>query len=314
MSSFAVGLLIGQMSVLIVLGILLKFFLFADSPAVKPLACTTQLDLPETGPKGPQPLESLLEQIYYDVDQHNAESMDWFTVLVALVIRTARRQAIENDNLLKLINKLIHSDEIPSYFGALQITQLDLGSDYPLLNNCRVVHDNSANGLEIQFDIDLKDKITLGLDTQLLLSYPKPMLAYLPVSGSVSLVNFSGRVRMSLVDCGDESYIRLSVDPNYSMGIKVNSLVGARAQLQNVPKIGQLVESGLRKLFTDRCVYPNYRKIKLPVWPKSVVEVKTTNLPNTSSSFTTGADRSFSSVHKVESQPPSISRDFLTAS
>ena len=48
-------------------------------------------------------------------------------------------------------------------------------------------------------DVDLSDVITLGIETKLLLNYPKPLVAVLPVALAVSIVRFSGTVCISML-------------------------------------------------------------------------------------------------------------------
>lgn len=281
------GLLVGQTSVLLFVVVLIRFFIFVDQPLVKSVPPSNAKVT--VVPEGSQPLDSILEQIYYDVDTHHAESMDWFTVLLAMTINSLRQQAVVNQNLLNLLNRVLHSDKVPSFVDTIRVTELNLGSDYPLLNNCKVyrtANRNFSDGLEAQFDIDLKDKITLGIETRLLLNYPKPMLAYLPVSASVSLVNFSGRVSVSLLTEADgQTYITFSFSPSFSLEFQVHSMIGGRSKLEDVPKLGQLVESTLRKRFADRCVYPNFEKIKLPMkW--SAAKAAETMMEDTSSAMT----------------------------
>ncbi|PRT56024.1 Maintenance of mitochondrial morphology protein 1 [Wickerhamiella sorbophila] len=294
MSSFAIGLLVGQMSVLVVLALLIRFFIFADSPGIKGMP-SSEPPVEETITE-PLAVDSILEQTYYDVDNHAAESMDWVTVLLALVISSMRQQAMAQDNLLRMLNRILASDKIPSFVDTIRVNELSLGADFPLLNNCRVyrtANSEFSNGLEAQFDVDLKDTITLGVDTRLLLNYPKTMLAYLPVSCSVSLVNFSGRVSVSLVtDEEDRNFITVSFAPNFSMEFRVNSLIGARAKLQDVPKLGQIIENTIRKRFTDKCVRPNYQKIRLPqVWhsPENAQASAATTSANIAATVSTAA-------------------------
>ena len=294
------GLLVGQTSVLLFVMVLIRFFIFADVPLVKNESPSNAKVT--VAPEGSQPLDSILEQIYYDVDTHPAESMDWFTVLLAMTINSLRQQALVNQNLLNLLNRILHSDKVPSFVDAIRVTELNLGSDYPLLNNCKVyrtANRNFSDGLEAQFDIDLKDKITLGIETRFLLNYPKPMLACLPISASVSLVNFSGRVSVSLLTETDgQTFITFSFSPSFSLEFQVHSMIGGRSKLEDVPKLGQLVESTLQKRFADRCVYPNFEKIKLPMkWasnkaPETVME--DTSIAATSNiGLATGSDNIF---------------------
>jgi maintenance of morphology protein 1 len=48
-------------------------------------------------------------------------------------------------------------------------------------------------------DVDLSDVITLGIETTLVLNYPKPLVAVLPVALAVSVVRFSGTLAVSFI-------------------------------------------------------------------------------------------------------------------
>lgn len=314
MSSFALGLIVGQASVLIVAVILVRFFLFADPANVKGLPVTEEDT--RVAPIGPQSLDSILEQTYYNVDTHSSESMDWFTVLLAMVISSLRRQAIANNHLLTILNHLVSSEKVPPFIDAVKVTEMNLGSDFPLLSKCKVyrtANSEVSDGLEAQFDIDLKDMITLAVEARMMLNYPRPMVAYLPVSVSVSLLNFSGRVSLSFVsDDEGQSFVTFSLAPNFNMEFRINSLIGARSKLEDVPKIGQMIESALRKVLNDKLVTPKYQKIRVPMkWahttarkPSESSEILT-NSPQTGSS-----DSEFSRKQKTTKRSKSSSPDY----
>lgn len=132
-------------------------------------------------------------------------------------------------------------------------------------------------------DVDLTDIITLGIETTLHLNYPKPSFAVLPVSLSVSLVNFAASLSISFVPrpslpvTGTESptttALTFTFAPDFSFDLSVRSLVGARSRLQDIPKIAQLVESRVRLWFVERCVQPRYQQVVLPnFWPSRAKE------------------------------------------
>ncbi|KAF5097442.1 hypothetical protein D0Z03_001408 [Geotrichum reessii] len=52
--------------------------------------------------------------------------------------------------------------------------------------------------LEVQMDVELKDTITLGIETQLILNFPRPGFAFLPIKLVVTVVHFSGTLKISL--------------------------------------------------------------------------------------------------------------------
>lgn len=129
--------------------------------------------------------------------------------------------------------------------------------------------------MEIAFDFN--DQITLGLDTELLLNWPKPMVAALPVSLTVSVVKFGGVVRFGLVDGNGAGQIRLRINvaeknltlallPGYELDIQVHSLLGHRTKLKDVPKITNMIVSKLKAWFDKHC--SQRRTIPLPaLWP-----------------------------------------------
>lgn len=334
---------------MVVMCLFIRFFIFADPPPDKRDYQSHVREqrqaklLPETDASA----STILEKTYYDVNEHAPESLDWFTVLVAQAIGHFRDYASQGDHLFNSINSLLNGDKIPSFIGPITVSGLDIGQEFPVFSNCRIVsveypqededrespqtppqsvyvspngstfntprlrrsHDFSKpktrpseaeNILEAQIDVNLMDQITLGIDTKLLINFPRPNFAFLPVNLSVSIVNFSGTLKLSLrnskkeetgdhaepadqpssdngdLDREDEkppskegAYITFSFAPNYELQFEINSLIGSRSKLQDVTKIAQLVESRLRKIFEERFVYPNEQKVYLPsIFPK----------------------------------------------
>lgn len=132
-------------------------------------------------------------------------------------------------------------------------------------------------------DVDLTDAITLGIDTTLHLNYPQPSIAVLPVSLSVSLVNFAASLSVSFIPRSPlplapsasptTTALTFTFAPDFSFDLSVRSLVGARSRLQDIPKIAQLVESRVRLWFVERCVQPRYQRVVLPnFWPSRAKE------------------------------------------
>lgn len=262
MSSFAAGLIIGQLSVVLVAALVVRFFLFSDGQATRGVAPPA----PKVQPAVPDTLSSILEHTYYNVETHKPESMDWLTLLLALNLSAVRRDAVKQDRLLKLINSQLKGGLVPQFVGDVHLTELDLGKDYPLLHNCTVVANDDrefSDGLEAQFDFDLKDKITIGFETRLMLNYPRPMVASLPIRASLSLVHLSGRVSLSVL-AEEQHAITIQFAPDFQLEFEVHSLIGARSQLCDVPKLAQLVESALRSAFAQHCVAPNFVKLPIP--------------------------------------------------
>jgi maintenance of morphology protein 1 len=91
----------------------------------------------------------------------------------------------------------------------IQVTALSLGSAYPLLSNARIRpsdgqgHIVSCFAQELrtklidqraEIDIDYSDSTSLSLSTSLLINFPRPRFAVLPVSLGVQLASIGGTV------------------------------------------------------------------------------------------------------------------------
>jgi maintenance of morphology protein 1 len=230
---------------------------------------------------GPFTTETILSKTYYNVKTHNPESLDWFNVLVAQTISQLRSDAHHNSAVLTSLTTLLNGDRRPDFLGEIKVTELSLGEDYPIFSNCRIVPIEPEGGtgtsndgrLQARMDVDLSDFITLGVETKVILNYPKPLVAVLPVALAVSVVRFSGTFSISFnpsdPPAPGPTSLSFSFMDDYRLDLSVRSLLGSRARLQDVPKLAQLVESQLHKWFNERCVSPRFQEVFLPnLWPR----------------------------------------------
>lgn len=106
--------------------------------------------------------------------------------------------------LESLTATLNNPEKKPSFIDSIAITDISLGEEFPIFSNCRViaVDDPNSDGGRLQalMDVDLSDdNLSLALQTSLILNYPKPFSAVLPVALAVSVVRFSGTLCISFV-------------------------------------------------------------------------------------------------------------------
>lgn len=311
-------MILGQLSVVILIGAFIKFFIFGEPPSPDITAALRATErrsrtlahrrsllslrpaTPRTGPalskkrssvlRNPPPLTTatILSKTYYNVNSHQPESLDWFNVLVAQTIAQLRSDAQHDDAILGSLTKALNGPSRPDYVDEIKITELSLGEDFPIFSNCRVIPvdedgltfatgrtGESKEGalLQARMDVDLSDFITLGLETKLLLNYPKPLSAVLPVALAVTVVRFSGTLSISFVPSNPSqpspTTMAFSFLDDYRLDLSIRSLLGSRSRLQDVPKIAQLVEAKLHTWFNDRCVEPRFQQIALPsLWPR----------------------------------------------
>lgn len=312
--SFLQGLIVGQITVVVALIFFIKFFIFSDSSskATNPKNSTnvTLGSRPFISPQffssimkrggkeefdgsddieaeRSRQIDAILEKTYYNVDTHPAESLDWFNVLIAQTIQQFREEAWQKDNIVNSLNSFIErkAHELPSYLDGIKITELDIGDDFPIFSNCRIRYAPNSNKkkLEAKIDIDLNDRLAVGVETKLLLNYPKPATAALPINITVAIVRFQACLTVSLTKAEEfvpssssleqnnsGYFLVFSFAPEYRMDFHCDSLIGARSKLENIPKIGSLIEYQIKKWFVERCVEPRFQFVRLPsMWPRS---------------------------------------------
>ncbi|PGH02699.1 hypothetical protein AJ79_07578 [Helicocarpus griseus UAMH5409] len=252
--SFTQGLLVGQLSVVLLIGAFIKFFIFGEAPpppsrglsnrtsthrrsysinaASADSSLRTLREKPSTSnilrpvPSSSTNTRSILRKTYYSAtpthptskhgrprlhhSSHQPESLDWFNVLIAQTIAQYRQTAyILKDSpsssiLASLSETLNNPDKKPSFIDSIKVTDISLGEEFPIFSNCRViaVEDPNSDGGRLQalMDVDLSDdNLSLAIETSLLLNYPKPFSAILPVALAVSVVRFSGTLCISFV-------------------------------------------------------------------------------------------------------------------
>jgi len=196
--SFTQGLIVGQISVVLLIAAFIKFFIFGDPPSAEITAAaraserrartiahkeslltlrTPNLRQPQqtlhrkksTVLRNPPALTigSILNKTYYNVDSHQPESLDWFNVLIAQTIAQARSDAQHDDAILNSLNKALNSGTRPDFLDEIKVTELTLGEDFPIFSNCRVIPvDEDGIGLD-EHEFHAKRSQPMGEGTRL---------------------------------------------------------------------------------------------------------------------------------------------------
>ncbi|KAJ5242198.1 uncharacterized protein N7469_000525 [Penicillium citrinum] len=357
--SFTQGFLLGQLSVVLLIGAFIKFFIFGEAPPppsrglsnrtthrrYSSVYNTTQdqktlREKPSNSnvlrpvPASSTNTRSILRKTYYSAiptnpakhgrhrmhhSSHQPESLDWFNVLIAQTIAQYRQTAYSlkdspTSSILSSLNAAMNNPEKkPSFIDKITVTDISLGEEFPIFSNCRIIavdDPTNADGGRLQalLDVDLSDdNLSIAVETQLVLNYPKARSAILPVALSVSVVRFSGTLCISLIPASTEplhtpttspmpnqesstvpespgtnesqdakppksspkSNVAFSFLPDYRLDLSVRSLIGSRSRLQDVPKVAQLVEARVHAWFEERVVEPRVQVVGLPdLWPR----------------------------------------------
>ncbi|KAI5819993.1 hypothetical protein BZA77DRAFT_275123 [Pyronema omphalodes] len=274
--SFTHGLLLGQFSVIIVIIIFIRFFIFGPSPSeniypTKRRVITKKRSSLLRNPP-PATISTILSKTYYNVSSHQPESLDWFNVLIAQTLAQFRADAVRDDALLNSLRNVLNSGKKPDFLSEIIISEVALGEEFPIFSNCRISpSEDDPTKLQARMDVDLNDVLTLGIETKLMLNWPKPGVAVLPVALAVSILRFSGTLQIAFIPSSSNTSTTLAFSflDDYRLDISVKSLLGSRSRLQDVPKIAQLVESKLHQWIDERCVEPKFQQIVLPsLWPR----------------------------------------------
>lgn len=253
--TFTQGLILGQLSVIILVVAFIKFFVFTEAAPTQAstIPLKSNISVIKTNKTGDDidtltrvntlnedmnhqrevnqvlgtsnirldsnsTLTSILEKTYYDVKTHKAESLDWFNVLVAQIISQARLEALNDGNIYESLDKALNSPQVLQYFDRMKISEINIGDDYPIFSNCRVK--NNEGRLEAKIDVDVSDTITLGVETNLLVNQPKFMSASLPIKLSISVVRFSACLTVSLITIDNDDEHDKNGNENTSDGVE----------------------------------------------------------------------------------------------
>ncbi|KAJ5368253.1 uncharacterized protein N7496_008013 [Penicillium cataractarum] len=245
-----------QLSVVLLIGAFIKFFIFGEAPPPPSRGLSNRTThrryssvySPQDGQKSlrekpstsnvlrPVPASStntrsILRKTYYSSiptnpsskhgrhrmhhSSHQPESLDWFNVLIAQTIAQYRQTAylLKDSPTSSILNSLTaamnNPEKKPSFIEKINVTDISLGEEFPIFSNCRIitVDDPNSDGGRLQalLDVDLSDdNLSIAVETQLVLNYPKPRSAILPVALSVSVVRFSGTLCISLIPAATE--------------------------------------------------------------------------------------------------------------
>ncbi|CBQ68260.1 related to MMM1-required for mitochondrial shape and structure [Sporisorium reilianum SRZ2] len=261
---------------------------------------------------------NILDKTAYDLSSHLPETTDWLNVMFAQAIAGYREDVLaggvsphppsnsrhafgsdaaaahlepEKERTARDLMEEILNRASSSFLDPIRVTEADFGDAYPIFTNARVRPADDTGRTRIEIDVDYSDQITLAIDTKLLINFPKPRFAVLPVSLSLTIVRFSGTLAVELFSSDPNATVlptappaaassakpsqlpipprsrhqlHFSLHPDFALEASASSLLGSRAKLQDIPKIEQLLISRLRGWIMDRFVWPRYWSLTLP--------------------------------------------------
>lgn len=176
------------------------------------------------------------------------------------------------------------------------VTEFDFGQEYPVCSNARVrpsnesgkvVRQNHTDGSglaanlrfstqRIEVDVDYSDHVSLAVETKVLINFPRPKFAVIPVNLALALVQFSATLTIEVPPpsftpisgpgspSNAKASMSLSLHPDFILDLASTSLIGSRAKLQDIPKVEQLIIGRIRNYVIENFVWPKVRTFNLP--------------------------------------------------
>ncbi|PKI85200.1 Mmm1p [Malassezia vespertilionis] len=158
----------------------------------------------------------MLQRTHYDMSAHPPESVDWLTLLAAQIIYGYREsilqaaQHIHDPNqgmplpslqtpekaatkrvLERALNGAVGGHTM-GLLDTITVTDINFGSQYPTFSNARFRPSDKPNGLRLEVDFDYVDTISIGLDTKLLLNFPRLRFGSLALALTLRIERFAG--------------------------------------------------------------------------------------------------------------------------
>ncbi|KAJ1654257.1 ERMES complex subunit mmm1, partial [Dispira simplex] len=214
----------------------------------------------------PHDLTGLFAALGLDDTQPHTESCQWVNLLVAHLFTRYRSNSSLHKRWIRRVMRWINDPAIrPVMLSSIHITGLQLGTAFPQLKQVKIIPQPAVGTVQWHCKVEFTDHVAVGLDTKVLVNWPKPSLAALPISLLLSLTKFTGTVVLEF-DPRDAMAICVSVLPEYQLELDAQSLIGHRAKVQNLPKVRDLIVGRVKAEFHKHLVSPAFKVIQLPTF------------------------------------------------
>ncbi|KAE8257174.1 hypothetical protein A4X13_0g2526 [Tilletia indica] len=108
-----------------------------------------------------------------------------------------KRERNARDLVQEALNYRISKANI-DWLDPIHVIDVDFGEQFPSFSSARVRPADDTGRMRIEVDIDYNDQLSLSIETKLVVNFPKPRFAVLPISLSLTLVRFSGTLALEL--------------------------------------------------------------------------------------------------------------------
>ncbi|TPX58977.1 hypothetical protein PhCBS80983_g02811 [Powellomyces hirtus] len=271
---FIKGFIAGQVTLGVLIFFLVKMFFFRSGEETRIELAMKRNRRKLYEPKIPIPISphaiesQILSKTSYDVQQHPVETCDWLNVLFAQTITKYRNDSGFNNRIVHVLDEVLNGHTKPGFLGPIHITDFSLGDEFPIIKGVKIRFAELSANLRTEIEFEFDDQVTLGVETQVLVNWPKPCIAALPVALTLSVVKFSGTLAIEFVTHPEtpESYLSISILDNFLLDFEVKSLLGHRTKVKDLPKLASLITSKIRSVFVDEIVWPSFKRCNIPMF------------------------------------------------
>ena len=255
--TFSQGLVLGQLSIIVVLWLILKYLFLTQSSEESPLYHPIPKSSKADGPAYQQTEDSIDRSI------EDVESAEWFNMLaqqITEVYRSKLRQDTPGDAgdeiARQRIEEFANKIRPAGLLDHISVHSVDLGVSAPQVSNARVNRDAGCQKSNVQLDITYTDAVSISLSTAYLFNYPVPSFARLPVSVTIALSLFQASILLTTPEPSSPvPTLTFSLLPDFTLDIKTSSLMGSRAMLKDVPKLHELIQQQIHHVLATRGVW-----------------------------------------------------------
>lgn len=273
---FVRGFIIGQVALLLVLIVLLRFLFFRGGNADPVRRITFP---PVAGPGKKRPTERGLEG-----SSPGAETCEWMNALLRRLVLGPLHERLDADEtflaraLSTLLSEALADEDgqgtgiatATGMLGPIEITSFVMGSADPSLDWIR---SRGGDTWEVQLHWD--QAVCCDVETSLLMCWPpKHPVASLPCSFAFSLPRLQARLQITLGPAGQDRdqpagtpqlRVAISLLPDdFCLEVEIHSLLGHRSKLKDVPKLTSLLQARLKGVIRSRLLYPHGVALVVP--------------------------------------------------
>jgi hypothetical protein len=209
------------------------------------------------------------------------ESCDWWNLLLGQIIlnytqsptfQEDSREFIENllNGQSKTTKHIIKSqpthEEIssPLIFTTIHVKEFNFDNPLPIFKNARIISSPSIGTqtyLLIYIDLSYQANVKLLLDCEIVLNWPKPSFATLPMALSILMTEICTTCIIKV----EEHNLEISFLPEtFRTVLEIKSSLGSRIPIKDLPKVKYLILAKIQNSLREHIIFPNCISIPFP--------------------------------------------------